>query len=82
MLQFLKLSKTTLFISRGKWISTKLMARSKFLRARIERGGGREYDISGAAGRKERERERDRYSVVDGQFLNANNGGVERGSRG
>jgi len=55
------------------------VARPKFLRTSIEREGRREDDVY--ATQQEGRKERDRRAVVDGQFLNANNGGVERGSR-
>jgi len=47
-------------------------------RKHSQRERERENAICGAAGRKEGRKE-GRRAVVDGQFLNANNGGVERG---
>lgn len=57
-----------------------LVARSKFTKAKAEKEREGENAMHGAVGRKEGRKEGDRRAAaVDGQFLNANNGGVERG---
>lgn len=55
------------------------MAHPKFLTTRTEGEREEKNAICGAPGRKEGRKEGGRRAVVDGQFLNANNGGVERG---